>query len=209
MLRIIKYRPREKSKQTTPTATSFNSVPQDDETTEDEPEPWVDCVVCTTHKADDLLAARGITPRILRQKNVLETSQNDCHTPRRPLDKAHFKVEYSHINQTERISETQGRPSQHVGTTRTPMYNPKKVHGDNNDLTNDLTWLTTAQDSLKWGLHGERFWRVADSEESRKTHDHERHVNSNRTNNNSTSNTDERNPRRRRRRHTAHPHPKN
>ena len=208
MLRIIKYRPREKSKQTTPTATSFNSVPQDDETTEDEPEPWVDCVVCTTHKADDLLAARGITPRILRQKNVLETSQNDCHTPRRPLDKAHFKVEYSHINQTERISETQGRPSQHVGrhellcTTQKSARRQQRSH-----KRPDLAHYGTRQ--LEVGLHGERFWRVADSEESRKTHDHERHVNSNRTNNNSTSNTDERNPRRRRRRHTAHPHPKN
>ena len=52
-------------------------------TTGDEPEPWDDNMVRATHKADDLLAARGrahaIDPQT--QQNVLEASQNVCQTP--------------------------------------------------------------------------------------------------------------------------------
>ena len=46
---------------------SLNSVPQHDETTEDELEPCVEYVVRTTHTADDLLTIFGITPWIARQ----------------------------------------------------------------------------------------------------------------------------------------------
>ena len=40
------------------------------------------------------------------EQNVLEARRNDCQAPRRPLDKAHFKVESSDINQTGRVHET-------------------------------------------------------------------------------------------------------
>ena len=44
---------------------SFDSAPQDE--LEDELDPWVDYMVRATHKADDLLAADGITSWIHRQ----------------------------------------------------------------------------------------------------------------------------------------------
>ena len=47
-------------------------MPQDDETTVDDLEPRVDYIVCATHKADDLMGARRITPWIVRQQNAME-----------------------------------------------------------------------------------------------------------------------------------------
>ena len=41
---------------------SFSGVPQDDDATEDEPDPWVGCTVCAAQKADDLMTANVIEP---------------------------------------------------------------------------------------------------------------------------------------------------
>ena len=49
---------------TTPTANRVDEISEDNP--EDELEPWVDCTTRATHKADDLLAASGITSWILR-----------------------------------------------------------------------------------------------------------------------------------------------
>ena len=50
---------------------------------------------CEQHKADDFLAADGMTSWILRQQDTLVTSKDDCQTPRRPLDHAHLQLESS------------------------------------------------------------------------------------------------------------------
>ena len=49
---------------------SLNIVPQDDETTADELEPWVDYIARANHNASDLLTAGGITPWILRHSRA-------------------------------------------------------------------------------------------------------------------------------------------
>ena len=41
------------------------------------------------------------------------------------------------------------QPSEGCRKRGTPNLQPHKVHGDNNDLTNDVTWLT-AKEGLKW-----------------------------------------------------------
>ena len=62
-------------------------------------------------------------------QSTLETDQNDCQTPRRPLDKAHCKVEPNDVDRTER---------ELLPTTT-------KAWDENNDLTNDMTWVSAAQ----------------------------------------------------------------
>ena len=78
-----------------------------------------------THKADDLLAAIGITSWILRQS---------METPRRPLDKTHLQLEPSDIDQTERVSEARetgqemGRRHQFVPTTQGSSQSQQGSH---------------------------------------------------------------------------------
>ena len=72
------------------------------------------------------------------EQNDSAASQHDCHTSRRPLDKAHFKLEPIDINQTERAQYT----SKMGRDTVNYHLQQKTVCGDNNDLTNDMTWLT-------------------------------------------------------------------
>ena len=105
---------------------------------------------CGTHKADDLLAASGITLWVLRQSRIyckqarmIAKHHEDCCTK---LD-SHWNPAI--INQADRVSEARkngpemGRRRQHLLTTR-------QIQRDNNDRKSDMTWLTTAEDSSKW-----------------------------------------------------------
>ena len=78
---------------------SFSSVPGEDEAKEDEIEPWVGHTVRATHKADDFMTATET------EHSMLETGRKDSQTPRRPLDKAHYKVEPSDVDQEARVLE--------------------------------------------------------------------------------------------------------
>ena len=101
------------------TTPSISSVPQDDETTEDEPEPWFEHSSRNLEGGRRHESQRDQTMDPLTEQRILQTGQNYCHAPRRSLDMAH--------------SETQ----------------QTKVRGDDTDLTNDMMWFTAALDGLK------------------------------------------------------------
>ena len=61
--------------------------------------------------------------------DLVEAGKDDCQTPRRPLEQA--------------LSPT--GTQQHQPSTEGTRHT-----GDNNDLTSDMTWLTTTEDTSKW-----------------------------------------------------------
>ena len=71
---------------------------------------------------------------------------NDCQTQRGTLDKADLRLESSDINQTERVPEARERGEDDINAYLQPI----RINRDSNDLTSDMTWLTTAQDGSKW-----------------------------------------------------------
>ena len=61
-----------------------------------------------------MLSENRVTMFVFRQsRDVLEASNNDCQTPRRP-DKIHLQMEPGGINQTEKVSEA-GNTSKEFG----------------------------------------------------------------------------------------------
>ena len=82
---------------------------------EDELEPWVDRTVRATHKADDLLAANGITSLILRQSGIYwkQAILNAKHHERR-WTKLSLQLESSDGNLAERAPEA-WRTGQEMG----------------------------------------------------------------------------------------------
>ena len=142
-------------------------------------------MVRATHKADDLLAAGG-RPHAKdpqTQQNVLEAIHNVCQTPAISIKQNGYRK--------------RGRQAKRWEDHINSYLQPNQVHGDNNDLTNDMDSLTTAQDGLKWDSMESDFVRIRLKQS--KKNDHDRHDDANQTNINRTSNTHERSPRRRRR----------
>ena len=80
------------------------------------------------------------------EPDSLEAGKDDCQTPRRPVDPACLQLEPININQAKRIPEPR-KTSQEMGRTSTCNQTDPT---DNHDLTSDMTWLTTAEDSSKW-----------------------------------------------------------
>ena len=91
---------------------SFHDILEDNP--EDELEPWVDFMTRATHKADDLLAASGITSWIQAEPDLLEAGKDDCQARRRPLDLACLRLETSNLNPAHRVPETR-KTSQEMG----------------------------------------------------------------------------------------------
>ena len=139
--------PKSKQKATwTPTAS--DSVPNDEP--EDELEPRVDYMVPATHKADDPLAANGITSRILRESRMY---WNQARTIAK-----HHEGRWTKLlsNWNPAIStklkgyQKQGRPAKRWEEHINANLQPTRVTRNDSDLTSDTTWLTAAQDGLTW-----------------------------------------------------------
>ena len=80
----------------------------------------------------------------------METSKNDCQAPRRPMGKNSSPTGTRRYQPSRKgFGSTEDR-LRDGKTTSTFFLQPTKVHRDNNDLSNDTTWFTTAQDGLKW-----------------------------------------------------------
>ena len=79
------------------------------------------------------------------EPNLLEAGKDDCQTPRRLLDQACS----SSIKQARRYRE-QGRAAKRWEDDLDIYFQPDRSNRDTNDLTSDMTWPTTADDSSKW-----------------------------------------------------------
>ena len=105
--------------------------------------PSVDCVTRATHEGDDLFVADGITSWILRQSQInwRQARMIARHHEDRWTKLGPNWMEPSYTNQAKK------------GTTNKEDLNvylqPDRSNRDNNDLTSDITWLTTKEDSSK------------------------------------------------------------
>ena len=129
----------------------FDEVSEDNP--EDELEPCVDYITRATHKADDMLAADGITSCIFRQSRI--------HWKQTRMIAKHHDDRWTKLisnwnpaisTKQKGIGSKEDRPRD--GKTRSTHTYNKPESTDNNDLTNDTTWLTTAPDEM--GLSGMR-----------------------------------------------------
>ena len=98
------------------------------------------------------------------ERDFLETGKDDCRTPRGTLDKAsrRFGIPAQPNREGTRSKEDWPRDG------KTPAT---KINRDNNDLTSDTTWLTTAQDGSKWELHGKCDFFKQQTRATNTTHD--------------------------------------
>ena len=104
----------------------------------DELEPWVVYTVRAKHKADDLLAASGITLWILRQSQTYwRQARMIAKTPRRQLDQTCLQLESSDINQTEEGTGNKEDRPRDGNTTSNTNLQPDTSNRDHNDLTSD------------------------------------------------------------------------
>ena len=122
----------------------FDEIPEDNP--EDELEPWVDYI---THKADDLLAAKRCTSWILRQSQIYWRQAR--------MIAKHHEDHWTKLvsNWNPAVSTKQKRVQQRRKAKRWEddlniFLRPDRYNRDNNDLTSDMTWLTTAEDSSEW-----------------------------------------------------------
>ena len=139
---------QQETHQTVTANPSFACVSQDDKAKTKRQSLPVDCTVRATHKAVDLMAAHGIKPRILAQskKNWKQTRIAKHHNDR--WTKAHCKVEFSEIDQPERVLETRTiSPNLKHGIN---FYQQPDVCNENNDFANDMTRLAATQNGLTW-----------------------------------------------------------
>ena len=104
----------------------------------------------TTHRAEVLLIADGVTSWILRQSSM-------CWKQERMIAKHHddrwtklISTWSPVITTKQKVYRVQGGPAERWEDDVNSYQQPIIVHGDNNDLTNDMTWLTTAHDGSKW-----------------------------------------------------------
>ena len=99
-----------------------------------------------THKADDLLAANRITSWILRQSLT-------NREPARMIAKQYEDRTKSVSNWNPAIStkqkgyRKQGRPPKRLEDDLNTYLHPDRTNRDNNELTSDMTWLSTAVDT--------------------------------------------------------------
>ena len=126
----------------------FDEIPEDNP--EDELEPWVDYITRATHHADGLLAASGITLWILRQSQIYWRQA-------RTTAKHHEERWTEPVsNWNPAISTEQqgylkhGRPAKRWEDDHNIHLQPNRANRNDNDLTSDMTWLTTAEDNSKW-----------------------------------------------------------
>ena len=111
------------------------------------------------------------------QQDVSEASKSDGQTPRRTLDKAYLQLE---------SNRKQGRPAKRWEDDVKLYLQPTEVHRYNNDFANYTTWVTAAQDGLKWDSVESDFV----SSRLKQSHDTDRHDNNDsQTNSNRTNNT--------------------
>ena len=80
------------------------------------------------------------------EPDFLKAGKDDCQTPRRPLDQAYLQLEPS--NQAKGYWK-KGIPAKRWEDDLNICLQPDRSNRDNNDLTSDMTWLTTAEDSSK------------------------------------------------------------
>ena len=142
---------------TTPTATPPSTAGHKDEP-EDQLEPWSDFTVRATHKADDLWAAGGITSWILRQSRA---TRKQARLTGRHHEGRGTKLDPNwnrgaSSKQKRWIGNKEDRPRD--GEDDLNMYlQPDRSNRYNNDLTSDMIWLTTVEDSLKCDAMGSDF----------------------------------------------------
>ena len=189
---------------------SFDSLPQD--ILEDELLPWVDYMVRETHKAYEPLTANKITSWILQTEQDATGSEQESlpNTTTTAGQNSSQSGTQRCQPSRKRIGSKDGHP-RYGSTTSAHCLRPNQVHGDNNDLTNNKTRLTTAQD----GLNRESMERASVSswlkQPTRRTtpelHDNDSQTNSSQRN--KTQDWSPRRRRRRRRRRTIHPLPTN
>ena len=98
---------------------------------------------------------------------ILESGKNDCQTPA--------------ISSKQKRCWKQGRPAKRWEDDINAYLQPATTNRNKNDLTNDTTWLTTAQDGLKWDSTGSVFVSSR-LKNAMKTHDHDNQTNSIRLN---------------------------
>ena len=77
-------------------------------------------------------------------QSTLEPSRDDCQAPQRPVDKTHYAVEHSDLDQPEDI------PKAWTTTGGRHYPQPAKVRNEDHDLMHDMTWLTTGQGNERW-----------------------------------------------------------
>ena len=124
-----------------------DSNPCLDEIQEDALAPWVDHI--TMRKADDLMAASGITSWILRQSliywrhaKMIGKHQEDRWTKL-------VSNWNPAISTRQQGNRQRGRPAKRWEDDLNIYSQPDGANRDNNDLASDMTWLTTAEDNAK------------------------------------------------------------
>ena len=113
---------------------------------EDELAQWVDYIDDSNAQSGRLDSSRRnhvVDPQA--EPNLLEAGKDDCQTPRRLLDQACS----SSIKQAQRCRK-QGRAAKRWEDDLDIYFQPDRSNRDTNDLTSDMTWPTTADDSSKW-----------------------------------------------------------
>ena len=157
-----------------------------------------------------MVTAHGITSWFLRQSKK-------CWKQARIIAKHHddrwtrlISKWSPSISTKQRGYLKQGRPARRWEDDINSYLQPTKVHGGNNDLTNNTAWLTAAHDGLKLDSMDSYFCgQQTQTQTANKTHDPDRHDNADQPDGGWTNNTHDRCPPRRRRRHGTHPLPTN
>ena len=134
-----------------------DSNPYFDEISNDNPEdelsPWVDYITHSERTyADDVKRNHVVDPQI--ETDLLEAGKDDCQTPRRPLDQACLQLEPSNVKHAKRVAESKEDWPRGGKMTSTYNYNQTDPTETINDLTSDMSWLTTAEDISTWECCG-------------------------------------------------------
>ena len=125
----------------------FDSISNDNP----EDEQWVDYITRATRRADDLLAASGITSWILSQSQIYwrHARMIATHHEHSGTKLVSNQLEPSYLNQATEGYWKQERLAMTWEDDFNIYVQPDRSNRDNNDLTSDVTWLTTAEDSSK------------------------------------------------------------